>query len=148
MFGFTVIFIAQYYFNRKPDPKQKQPTRKFVGLSIAAIVFIYLGAITTGVILGVMDIQNDPQIQSSLAGNKELNELAKQTVLLEKQYTGCVKQLNESYPYIDEENELAYNDDEAICEDIRIEQNKAVSAYEALAEKLSNELKTKNSPAK
>lgn len=130
LIGVSVIFILQYYFNRKPNPKQKNPSTKFVVLSLVAIIAIQG-------ISGVAYFYNEyPQLEKSVMQSQEVIELGKQTELLDKKYQACTQQLDSDFPVVTEENEPDYLQGWDDCDAIRIEQNKAVDAYNAASRNL------------
>lgn len=134
-----VVFILQYYFNRKANKKQKETSSRFIAFSIIEFVAFYLFFIALGTALVISSLivtnptTGNPEI---IFENKELNELGAKTVLLEKKYNGCIEDLDATYPTITDENEQAYLDGYDACEEIRIEQNKAVDEYNELQQKL------------
>lgn len=133
----SVIFIVQYYANKKKTPKQTRPTRRFVVLSIVSIVVIQVIIPIVIVVLSLVPVLSE--IVPPVIDSPELQSLNKATYVLDKEYKGCVHQLDIDYPYVTADNQekylVAYDD----CEAARIKQNKAVEDYNALYKKLESQ---------
>jgi hypothetical protein len=134
-------FVAQHYANKKADPKQKAPTRRFIVLSIVSIVLFYFAIPTTAFIIGAVYIGHIvANSQTMLDNDPRYSEFEKKADLLSKQYDGCVEELDATYRVVTDENVDAYSSAYDACEAIRIEQNKAVDDRDARSNELLKDL--------
>ncbi len=131
--------IAQFYANRKPNPKTKVPSTRFITISVVLLAFAYIIIpiiVTIGMVfyIGQAVYTTNAAIESDAL----YQEYDRKAIVLDKQYAGCLEALDEDFPVvaIDDTEAKAYLAAYDACEDIRLEQNKAVDDRDARYDEL------------
>jgi hypothetical protein len=138
--GFVTVPIYQFYFNRfataKLPTKKVGPSVKFIALSVALIaVSIASNAFSTRDMLN--DLQQMQQDMTTQQQNtQKANDLQHQAAQLDQQYQACLHNLENDFYMSEPADEARYNQAYDECEAIRIDQNRAVDAFEQLNKEL------------